>query len=267
MIYVGSAGIPIQCKGSNTLQSLACIKKLKLDAMEVQFSRNFYLNEKGCDAIKEENKKYGIRLSIHAPYYINLASQKKETVKQSIADIMHSLHLAEHMGANIIVFHPGYYSGRDEKEAYSMVKDALQNISKGFKGKVKIGIETMGRQKTFGTIDEIAKICKEVKNVVPVIDFAHIHARTNGSLRREEDFDKIFLHFKKSLGINEFHCHITGVEFNKGNEGYHLTLEHKKPDFKLLANLLRKRKYNATIISESPILDYDAMLFKKWLSG
>ena len=121
--------------------------------------------------------------------------------------------------------------------------------------------ETMGRQATFGSLDETIKLCEET-GVVPTVDFAHIHARGNGCLKTKDDFGKILDKLEK-LNLKSLHMHFTGVEYKAGNEKKHLVLEKGDLDFGLLASELAERNINGTLINESPNLEADALYMKR----
>jgi deoxyribonuclease-4 len=127
--------------------------------------------------------------------------------------------------------------------------------------KTKIALETMGKQKVFGSIEEIVSVCKHVKDIVPAIDLGHIHARGNGCLKEREDFEALFEKLKP-LHLRHYLIHITGVLYEKGNEYYHLPI--KKGDMPLapLIDLIIDKKFNVTLISESPLLEHDAVYIK-----
>ncbi len=146
------------------------------------------------------------------------------------------------------------------EQTYNIIKSALQE----FTSTTKLGIETMGRQKQFGTLEEVAHLTEDCENIAPVIDFAHIHARTNGGIKTKDDFKKILDKFD-NLNINPIHCHMTGIKYENGNEKHHLPITSNEPDFRHLAALINENNYNMTIISESPLLEQDALLFKSWL--
>ncbi|MFH1013527.1 MAG: TIM barrel protein, partial [Thermoplasmatota archaeon] len=127
--------------------------------------------------------------------------------------------------------------------------------------KVKFGLETMGKQKVFGSIDEIIEVCRKVEDIVPVIDIGHIHARCNGCLKTQENFAEIFRKLKV-LRLKNYLIHITGILYQDGNEQYHLPI--KKGDMPLspLLDEIIDKKYNVTLISESPLLEHDAVYIR-----
>jgi len=228
--------------------------------MELEFVRNIYLNTESAKKASEQAQKHNISLSCHAPYYINLASTKPGISFKSKNLIQHTLDIAEACKATIIVIHAGYYMEQSPEQTYNIIKSALQE----FTSTVKLGIETMGRQKQFGTVEEIARLTEECENVAPVIDFAHIHARTDGGIKTKDDFKKILDTFD-NLNINHIHCHMTGIKYENGNEKRHIPISSNEPDFRHLATLINENNYNMTIISESPLIEQDALLFKSWL--
>ena len=119
----------------------------------------------------------------------------------------------------------------------------------------------MGKQRVFGSIDEIIEVCSNVKDVQPIIDIAHIHARGNGCLKNYEDFEGIFNKLKK-LKLKHYVLHITGVLYDDYNEQYHLPI--KKGDMPLapLLDVILDNDYNVTLISESPLLEHDAVYIR-----
>jgi len=137
----------------------------------------------------------------------------------------------------------------------------VQGMIKKEKIKAKIGLETMGKQKVFGSLEEIIEICQNVKGTIPVIGMGHIHARTNGGLKKREDFEEIFQKLKP-LRLRHYLIHITGVLYENGNEYYHLPI--KKGDMPLapLIDFILDNNYNVTFISESPLLEHDAVYIR-----
>ncbi len=131
---------------------------------------------------------------------------------------------------------------------------------------VKIGPETAGKHSQFGTLNEIISLAQENKMVKPIIDFAHIHAVTNGGLKTEARFREIFEIIEKNLGTKEvknFHAHFSCIEYSNKGERRHLMLNAKQPDFKLLAKVIKENGYNGTIISETPMPAHDAIRMRK----
>lgn len=264
MIRIGQAGIPLSCKGRTNKDGVVYTKEyLGLNAMEIQFVRGLYvMSDEEAEFIRNYSKENDVELHVHAPYYINLAGG--EETDFSFDKVMFSARLADKMGAKTVVVHPGYYGEDSEKKTLKkIIKNTkkLQGMFKKEKLKTKIGIETMGKQKVFGSLDEVVEVCSNVKDTIPVIDLAHIHARGNGCLKERKDFEEIFKKLKP-LRLKHYLIHITGVLYENGNEFYHLPI--KKGDMPLapLVEIILDNNYNVTLISESPLLEHDAVYIK-----
>jgi len=264
MIRIGPAGIPLSCKGRTNKDGLVYTKKiLDLNAMELQFVRGLYVMEdEEAQFMKEYSEENDVELHVHAPYYINLAGD--EEVDLSFEKILSSARLADKMGAKTVVIHPGYYGEISEKKTMKrIIKNTkkLQGTLKKEKIKTKLGLETMGKQKVFGSLDEIIEVCNSVKGIIPIIDLGHIHARCDGCLKKREDFEEVFKKLKP-LRLRHYLIHVTGVLYENGNEYYHLPI--KKGDMPLapLVEIILDNNYNVTLISESPLLEHDAVYIR-----
>ena len=265
MIRIGQAGIPLSCKGRTNKDGLVYTKQiLDLNAMEVQFVRGLYVMEdEEAQFMGEYSKENDLELHVHAPYYINLAGTGEE-LNLSIEKIVFSARLAEKMGAKTVVTHPGYYGEDSERKTMKKIIKNVKKITNQFKKekiKVKLGIETMGKKKVFGSLEEIIEISNNVKGVIPVIGLGHIHARRNGGLKKREDFEEIFQQLKP-LRQKHFLMHVTGVLYEDGNEYYHIPI--KKGDMPLmpLIDIIFDNNYDVTFISESPLLEHDAVYIR-----
>ena len=264
MIRIGQAGIPLSCKGRTNKDGIIYTKQvLDLNAMEVQFVRGLYvMADEEAQFIKDYSQENDVEVHVHAPYYINLAGD--DEVDLSFEKILFSAKIADKMGAKTVVIHPGYYGESSEKKTMKKIiknMKKLQNTFKKGKIKTKIGLETMGKQKVFGSLDEIIDVCSNVKDIVPVIDLGHIHARCNGCLKTREDFENIFEKLKP-LKLKHYLIHLTGVLYENGSEYYHLPI--KKGDMPLapLVDVILDNNYNVTLISESPLLEHDAVYIR-----
>jgi len=259
LIYLGPAGVPVSCERRDTISGLRKVHELGLNAMEVEFVQGVRMSNNIAKKVGEEAEKLNIKLSVHAPYFINLCNPEK--VEASIKRILDSCERASYMKAKVVVFHPGYYGNLSKEDAFDMVKENIERIVEIIEDnnwEVFLGLETTGKHSQFGTLDEIMKIVKKEKRCVPVIDFAHIYARNLGKI----DYGKIFDELSK-LKIDFIHSHFSGIEFTEKGEKRHLPIDTGKPDFKELAKEILKRKINIAIISESPILEQDSLKMKE----
>jgi deoxyribonuclease-4 len=271
VIYLGPAGVPLASKERSTIAGVQCTAEFGLNAFECEFVRRVGMGNEMAKEVGEIAKKFNVRLSVHCPYFVNLCSQEKEKLEASKKRILDSVERAHFMHADVAVFHPGFYGKLTPEKAYEMVKQSCEDLTKRMKSKgigdVKLGLETMGKQSTFGSLEETIEICKDVKGCAPVVDWAHLNCRSAGGLKKQEDYAKIFDEVKP-LKLKHIHTHATGAEYTqvesgKGNEKHHLTIDAKKPDFEPLVKEILKRKINITLISESPTLEKDALVLKK----
>ena len=258
-IKLGPAGIPHKCDGSS-VDGVFYVHKEGLQAMEVQFVRGIHMKNKMALEVGEAAKQTGVELSVHAHYYINLASHKKKTQKESVQRIIDSLERAHHMGAKMVVVHPGYYGEHGPDKAHKIILEQCQKISDHIisnKWKVLLGLETTAKKKQYGTLDEINDICKKVKRTAPVVDFAHLFAKQGGAI----DYGKVLDKVKRYKHI---HSHFSNMTRNKkgGYSDIHKPIDHAPP-FKPLAKEILKRKLDITIISESPLTDIDSLKMKR----
>lgn len=242
-IRLGPAGIGGIKEAVNNLNEFY---KLGLRAAEIAFTYGVYIKEPDAIIIGKEAKKLDVALSIHAPYFINLASTEKIKIKASIKRILDSCECAEWLGATHVVFHPGYYGKSEKKEIYEIIKNnvlEIQETIKKNKWKVELAPETTGKVNVFGNEEEILKLTEDT-GCSFCIDFAHIFARQQGRIDYAEVLDK----FKD---FRHLHCHFSNINFSDKGERNHIDMDHK-PDFKPLAEEILKRKLDITIISETP---------------
>lgn len=262
-IFLGPAGLPMASEG-NTIHGIRKVKELGLNAMEIEFVRSIYMDTKTAEEVGKVAKENTVRLSVHAPYYINLCSKDEKVIKASKERILKSLEIAEIVNADTVAVHAAYYSGLTKEQAYDKLKENVLDIldkmkSKGIKN-AKFGLETMGRESQFGSLDEIIKLCKDVgrKQLVPYIDWGHLFVRGKGKIDYGEVFDKV-----KQLKLNHINSHFEGVNKNKKGEFVDVhTPINSHPPFDPLTKEILKRKLDITVISESPILEVDSLKMK-----
>lgn len=253
-ILLGPAGSPAK----STLEGLSVVNQLGLQAMEVQFTHGIGMGLPLAKQIGEANKKQGIYLSVHAPYYINLASEDPKKIEASKKRILDSCERADLMGAKNIVFHPAYYGKYSKGEIYDIVKEAILEMIKVIeknKWKVQLAPETTGRISQFGTLDEIIKLVKETRCSF-CLDLAHIYARSGGKIDYNEVFRRLQF-WKKPL-----HCHFSGIKYTLKGEREHLNL-NSRPDFRAFAEHVLKSRRDTTVISETPITWKDSLKMKE----
>ena len=242
------------------IKNLHEYKKNGLNAAEVEFTYRIYIKKKNdAKKIGQEAKALGIKLSIHASYFINLASTDKKKIEASKRRILDSCEIGHYLGARNIVFHAGFYGKYSKHECYQIIKKEIQDMQRIIKSKrwkVKLAPETTGKKSQFGSLDELIRLVHET-GCSFCIDFAHILAR-EGHINYKEVFEKI----KKFQYI---HSHFSGIEFTDKGEKRHLITPASK--LKELLGWIKKYNLSITIINESPITFEDSLKgLKIWKS-
>ncbi len=264
-IRFGPAGIPLSCKGRTLKDGLEDIYALELNALEIQLVRGVGQKIENAEEIAGLAKELDIQLSVHTPYYMDLLGDDN-AVERSMENIKWAGMLADGLGASVVNTHIGLYGDRTQEDALELAVKNIRKLRDWYKKqnlKPNIGIETSGKQKVFGSLDEILTICKRVSGVIPVLNFAHIHAYDGGILKKKHNFQEIFDKTVKTLKINTFYTHFSGVEHNAGNKIRCTPI--KKGDMRfdpLVDCLLDNEDYEITIISGSPLLEHDAIYMK-----
>ncbi|MCC5997596.1 MAG: TIM barrel protein [Thermofilum sp.] len=268
-LYFGPAGIPTTLKKGGVTEGILEVKRLGLDAMEIEFVRSIFLNEKSAVEVKKLRDQVGIVLTVHAPYYINLNSQEEAKVKASVERIIRSAEIGYKAGAWSVCFHAGYYGNSDPEATYRKVKEGVQTVLKHLReNSIEIWIrpEVLGKPSEFGSLEEVIRLSQELEGALPVVDFAHLHARTVGGLKRYQDFASILEKIEKELGryaLDNMHIHVSGIEYGEKGEKRHLNLAEADLEYKLLIKAFREFNIKGVVISESPNLEQDALLLKE----
>lgn len=257
----------------STLDAPKWLSQKGLNIYEYECGQGVRISKETAVKFGEEAKKYGIEVSVHAPYFISLASEEDEKRKNSIKYILQTLEVAKYMGGKKIVVHPGSCSKRDRREAFELacvtMKEAVDTARKNGFGDMIICPETMGKINQIGTVDEIIEMCKLDEMLIPTIDFGHVNARELGGLKSENDYDDIIGKIINELGerkAKHFHIHFSKIEYTKGGEKRHLTFSDNVygPEFEPLARVIKKYKLEPTIICESDgTMAEDAITMKR----
>ncbi|MBS3108350.1 TIM barrel protein [Candidatus Woesearchaeota archaeon] len=266
-LFFGTAGIPLSTKLPNTLNGIKRVKELNLNAMELEFVRSVNISEKSAPDVEKEAKLNNIILTCHAPYYINLNSLEKAKLIASRHRIIESARIAYLCGAYSIAFHAGFYQGMNKEYAYNNIKENIKLILKELRDKginITIRPELTGKPTQFGDLNEIVKLSSELENVLPCIDFAHFHARTNKKNSYQE-FSNLLSHIEEILGrtaLKNMHIHVAGINYSIKGELNHLNLKESDMKYTELVKAFKDFSIKGVVISESPNIESDALLLK-----
>lgn len=257
----------------SSVQMPKWLRNMGLDAYEYQCNKGVKVSEGTARLIGEQAAANDIFLSIHAPYYISMASVEKEKRDNSKRYIIESMQAARWLGAKRIVVHTGSCSKISRESALSMaiqvLKEAVQEADAIGLGDITICPEVLGKLNQLGNMEEILEMCSIDERLIPTVDFGHLHARGLGCMNSVSDFDKVLEKIENVLGyerLKNLHCHFSRIEFTAGGEKKHWTLEDKQfgPEFEYLAEAILKKNMEPVIICESR--DYmaeDALKLKK----
>ncbi len=272
-IRFGPAGLPVHPFEGGAADAPAYLRKEGLDAMEVEFVRGVHMGDALAHKVRSEAKANSIKLSCHAPYWINCAAKEPQKLKGAIRNLMETARAAHFLGAEVIVFHPSFYLGRPPKEVLEMTKKTLKEVEERMKSEgihdVWLGAETAGKTTQLGGLEETIELASSLERVRVVPDFAHLHARGNGWIKGKEQYTEIFEKIEKGMGrkaVENFHSHFSEIEYGEYGEKNHAalgSLPKPSPPFRPLCEVLVENGYSGTIISETPMLDLDAKKMKR----
>lgn len=244
----------------SSVQMPAWLAAMGLNAYEYQCNKGVKISEKTSRQIGEEAAKNGIFLSIHAPYYINMASSEKQKRDKSVTYVVETLKVAKWMGARRIVVHTGSCSGIGRECALASAIDTLGIALKASEERgysdIIICPEVLGKVNQLGSLEEVLEMCGSDERLLPAVDFGHLHARGMGALNSPADFQAVLDRLESSLGserLKYLHCHFSRIEYTAGGEKKHRRLKDLEygPEFEHLAEILIKKKMEPVIICES----------------
>ncbi len=238
--------------GKNRINAVNWIRSINLNAYEYLMTYGARTREEVAKTVGEKSKEHDVEISVHAPYYVVLTSDKEKVFENSIKELVKTLRLAELMNSKKVIFHPGFKN--HEKAMENCIK-GIKEVEKIYKGPVKLLPETMGLKSQLGSLQEVLYICKQTK-CEPCIDFAHVHAREGGSLMTRGDFRRLIIEIKETLGedvVKRLHCHFYPVEYTEKGEKKHRAYNEKEfhPQFENFASIIKEFDMKPTLISES----------------
>jgi len=235
-------------------------KDLNLDCYEYSFGRGILLSEGKAEQIGSAFSDAGVEISVHAPYFINFANPSDDSAQKSYNYVLESAKYLKIFGGKRLVFHPAAQGKATREEAVNLTSDRLKILRdyvylNNFED-LYFCPETMGKLAQIGTLEEIIEFCKIDKIYLPAIDFGHINAREQGSLKTVNDYKLRLEYMISELGferVKHFHVHFSKIMYGGKGEIKHLTFEDNVygPEFEPLAIALKDLKLEPYIVSES----------------
>ncbi len=238
------------------------LNELGLDCYEYQCGKGVRVKEDTAVALGRQAQEHGISLSLHAPYFINLANPDPESQEKTIGYITSSCLVADQMGATRVVIHSGALMKRTREEAMNIALPFLKEIvavcqDQGF-GHITLCPETMGKINQLGDLDEVLRLCQVHESLIPCVDFGHLYARSLGKDEGAEAVERMLSRMESELGTDRasrFHSHFSHIEFTpNGGEKCHRTFDDDGgygPAWEPLAQAVAQRGWSPTFICES----------------
>ena len=253
-LHYGPARVPSR---ETPEKAVELIKGRNYTACEIDFEGKFWMDYPWAERFGELAREAGIVLSVHAPIagFMGHAERGKK-LNMAVGMLDHSAGIAKSAGAELVVFHPGFLLGRDRDAAIDSVVEQLGELRERLERKdraVPFGVEIMGRVRELGTAEDVFAISERCGWVRPVIDFAHLHAVTDGAFTDTAAFMEILAGADRVLAPEApFHIHFSDIAYANRNETKHLPYGEGTLRIEPLGQALREFERAATVITESP---------------
>lgn len=260
-----TAGIPASAKDyTNAFDEL---EKMNLDGLEVEFVHGVRYSDNTREAILNRKNKI---ITHHGPYYINLNAKEEDKIEASIKRVLDTARAGSDLGAYSITYHAAFYLGEDSAavtkkmiERHKIIIDILQKENND----IWVRPETTGKKSQWGTLDEIIELSKEFNQILPCIDFAHMHARSNGKYNTYDEFSKILEQLGNELGeraLKNFHGHCAGIDYSEKGEKKHLIFKEADFNYKDLLKAMKRFDIKGALVCESPNIEIDTKILKDY---
>ena len=258
----GPAGNAMSFPYKSSVDAPRWLQELGLDCYEYQCGKGVRVKEDTAVALGRQAQAHGIALSLHAPYFINLANPDPESQEKTVGYITSACLVADQMGATRVVIHSGALMKRTREEAMAIALPFLKKIvavcqDQGF-GHIALCPETMGKINQLGDLDEVLRLCQVHESLIPCVDFGHLYARSLGADQGAEAVERMLSRMESELGADRasrFHSHFSHIEFTpNGGEKCHRTFDDDGgygPDWEPLAQAVARRGWSPTFICES----------------
>lgn len=265
-----TAGMPLRTGKGSYEKAFDIIEELNLDGMELEFVHGVRMSSETRELVRKKISDKKLILTAHAPFYINLNSPEEDKIEASVQRIIETGVAAKDTGAFSITFHAAFYMKQDKEEVYQKIKNKIAIISELFtKEGINVWIrpETTGKATQWGDLDEIIRLSNEFENVLPCVDFSHLHARSVGKFNTYDEFCHILENIGNKIGsyaLENFHGHLAGIDYGDKGEKKHLILEESDMNYKDLLKALKEFQVKGALVCESPNIEDDTILMKKY---
>jgi len=267
-LLFGTAGVPFSSDDDSSLAGIERVKSLGLDCLEIEFVQGVKMGLDTARKVRERAAALGVRLSVHAPYHVNLNSEDPGKRLASQERLLKTARIGDACGARSAVFHAAFYGKDSPERTYEAVRSELKTVMSILRSErlgIALRIETMGKRAQFGSLDEVLSLCREVDGLQPCLDFSHLYAR-EGKVNSYDEFQRVFGKVARKLGpraLKNVHIHIAGIHYGDRGEIKHLNLEETDYRYDEWLQALRDLAVEGMVICESPNLEADAVMLKK----
>jgi deoxyribonuclease IV len=253
-IRFGPGHVPAQASPE---EAVAILLERGYTACEIDFGGGFWMEAPAASRLGELARAADITLSIHAPLPAFLGhAERGKKLNMAVGMLDHTAGIAKAAGAEVVVLHPGFFLGRAREQTLDAVEEQLGELRERLERKerlVPLGFEVMGRVRDFGSVDDVVEIARRAGWVRPVLDFAHMHATSDGAYLTVEPFAEALAACDRVLAPDApFHIHFSDIQYANRNETKHLPYGAGTLRAEPLAEALARFDRPATVISESP---------------
>lgn len=261
MILFGPQGNSEQFYADGNTSSWEAMKWLHdmgLNAYEYAYGRGFPVGDSELQEIGKKAREFGMHLAVMGVYFINLADAANMSRELGYFD--ESLRVVKELGAERLAFHPGSCGSMSRQEAFSNAMKDMKIVVEHVKASGFTDLilcpEIMDEKHDIGTLDEIIELCGIDECIYPDIDFAHLQAITNGSLKTKADYAAVLDKVKNGVGEEKYrHMHIdfAHCRWSESGERELLTFADTQwgPFFEPLAELIAERNLEPWCICDS----------------
>jgi len=267
----GTVGSPLSTpkKPGGSVGAVSRLVELGLDALELGWVQSVRVGEQTCADIRAIAQAQDVKISVHAPYFINLNANDEEWPK-SRKRLMDAAHYGNLAGATDIIFHPGSYFGQPPEQVLPRAIQRLAGCVEELRAAANPAIlrpETMGKSAMLGSFEDTLEMSRAIPGVKPCLDFAHLHARPgDGTMNSYDEWARLLDAYGEALGkdaLGDLHVHLSGIEYGPKGEKEHLPVEEADLDLKALFRALHDYACRGRILCESPAMENDALILKQ----
>jgi deoxyribonuclease-4 len=276
-ILFGTAGSPanFQAEGFKASADLpGWLRGKGLDAYEYSAGRGVHIKEDTAALLGEAARREDIRLSLHAPYFINLAISDPAQQEKNRRYFTAAAMAARAMGTDRVVFHAGGQGKWPRAAALELTKknlaDVLEELARRGLDGARLLPETMGKKGQIGTLEEVTELCLLCpERLRPAVDFGHLHALTGGRYIDRADYAAAFDYIGERLGqavLRDLHVHFSRIEFTGAGEKKHWTFaDPYGPPFEPMLDVMLQYRLTPRVICESAgTQEVDARAMKEY---